>query len=641
MIPRAGAAAILLLLAVVAITNRNKILESSTHETLSLDEHTENLKSYKGHDVLYSSWPRATSPTSGSTVSLIHSSKYYKATGRKIGAEYSSDIGVLVQVLDPDTSFSLSSGPLAYWFIDGELMTTTPTSTFTHEFSKIKHHTLVAKTTDGDEYEFDINVKIVRWEIRDLSDEDRNRYLSALHRLYQIGQSAGMETYGDSFMSGSELIRIHIMGAADKDCDHWHDDMGMLNHHVGITWKMEQSLRMIDPTVSSAYWDYTRQEDLVWFDSDIFSDDWFGTGSPANEDHILDTGRWAYLPVMTNAQAFSSITNPYGLLRSPWNTNHVPYLLRSNTTVGIFADGNMMFPTCAEFSTTLDEDLGASMNRLNGLLHGPVHIMIGGHWGMGQLWEEVMNSAVTGSNQASEILLTAKYLWRQGVIRSPDYCSYDTKAEDCIMSCPDEIVGKFSAEEMASEFGVSETSDVWPTIFPQAKARGLSTEQIKDFMCGVFYPGEMFTSAAPQDPLFWPLHGNAERFIQLKFRLREEEYLDFDLDWAYQHVSDVPSDTHHICDWSNVEGLEMPTCTPGTCSGHKSQDLLPFSGLLESDPEDKLYTNLDFLHLIEPSTDKAPYVYDSLNYWDGCLGGSMLLQYNYMEDQEQIPTKRQ
>ena len=44
----------------------------------------------------------------------------------------------------------------------------------------------------------------------------------------------------------------------------------------------------------------------------------------------------------------------------------------------------------------------------------------------------------------------------------------------------------------------------------------------------VGHPGELFTSAAPQDPLFWPLHGLAERFIQHARTLKADGALDFD-----------------------------------------------------------------------------------------------------------------
>jgi hypothetical protein len=52
---------------------------------------------------------------------------------------------------------------------------------------------------------------------------------------------------------------------------------------------------------------------------------------------------------MTDAGAFSDIINPYGLLRSPWNTNPVPYLMRSNRTFYGFGDGFSGFPTCSAF----------------------------------------------------------------------------------------------------------------------------------------------------------------------------------------------------------------------------------------------------------------------------------------------------
>ena len=52
---------------------------------------------------------------------------------------------------------------------------------------------------------------------------------------------------------------------------------------------MEKSLRMIDPSTAAHYWDYTREASMgiEWYDSNIFYDDWFGSNSPSNDQHIV------------------------------------------------------------------------------------------------------------------------------------------------------------------------------------------------------------------------------------------------------------------------------------------------------------------------------------------------------------------
>ena len=134
---------------------------------------------------------------------------------------------------------------------------------------------------------------------------------------------------------------------------------------------------------------------------------------------------------MTDAWDFSNITNPYGLMRSPWNTNPVPYVMRSNNTQDVFADGNTEFPTCSQFAAYLEESeakLSTVLQALNGELHGPVHIMIGGQWDLLHDWSGYMSDMEFADN----FLLLSKDLWRQGWLRTPDYCSADTPHEDCM-----------------------------------------------------------------------------------------------------------------------------------------------------------------------------------------------------------------
>ena len=59
----------------------------------------------------------------------------------------------------------------------------------------------------------------------------------------------------------------------------------------------------------------------------------------------------------------------------------------------------------------------------------------------------------------------------------------------------------------------------------------------------------------------------------------------------------------------------MPTCVPGTCPGHKADDLLPNGNFLN---QGERYTNEEFYTFTYPSNDDIPYVYDSLINWPAC-----------------------
>ena len=186
---------------------------------------------------------------------------------------------------------------------------------------------------------------------------------------------------------------------------------------------------------------------MAWYDSPIFGDEWFGTNSPANEEHVVATGRWAYTPILRDTDnTFSKLTNPYGLLRSPWNTNPTPFLMRSNETFYSFGDGYRAFPTCGEFAEYVGSDLSVVLSKLDGALRGPVHLMIGGHWGMSDKWRAF------GKNMAfpDQNLLLSKWLWRQGYVRLPSTCSADTPHTECTPSCPAAIL------DDASGFKISE-----------------------------------------------------------------------------------------------------------------------------------------------------------------------------------------
>jgi hypothetical protein len=320
--------------------------------------------------------------------------------------------------------------------------------------------------------------KYVRRELRSLSDSERERVLDAMHSIYKYttaeGQAkfASLSKMSSKFKDIAYFVSKHLKGGASLECDSWHDGAGYLNNHAAFSLEFEQAMQASDPTVALPYWDFTldyhrqKYDGLDWRQGGVFQDSWFGAASPARKDHAVDgTGRWALTPVLKvdrsdPAQvAAHPISNPYGLLRSPWNANPTPFVARSDTVAGYMAfDGEM--PSCESYDMCFVSSSAAVMNEcLNGITHGPVHIEVGG------LWHKDLSGKLGGTDSlldgdlAYQLLLISKNLWRQGYMRCPNTCATsDEKTSNssseyslCSCSCPAAAIGGASSYEVLTD----------------------------------------------------------------------------------------------------------------------------------------------------------------------------------------------
>ncbi|CAM9231029.1 unnamed protein product [Ascophyllum nodosum] len=130
--------------------------------------------------------------------------------------------------------------------------------------------------------------------------------------------------------------------------------------------------------------------------------------------------------------------------------------------------------------------------------------------------------------------------------------------------------------------------------------------------------GEMYTSAAPYDPLFWVVHPSSDRFLAWR-RMLGRHYPDtwaLDETWGYEKDW-VIGETGMVCDWTGVDenGLDMPNCVKGTCGGHNEFDVLPFT--VEINGQRQRFNNAEWMDLIYPTNEELPYMYDKFD-WEHC-----------------------
>ena len=135
--------------------------------------------------------------------------------------------------------------------------------------------------------------------------------------------------------------------------------------------------------------------------------------------------------------------------------------------------------------------------------------MVGGLWGQS---DSAKWRAPFAKNE-DWFLLASKFMWRMGFVQCPEACAADTSTEACACACPLSVRARYGDNSTA----LLEATGVLGLFGGDAdafSANGISDDDLVDELCHVGLAGELFTSAAPQDPLFWPLHGNAERFVQ-------------------------------------------------------------------------------------------------------------------------------
>ena len=151
-------------------------------------------------------------------VSLRVSSPYERRLGRPIGdGQYSFDY--LVDVSQNTLLELQPSDVRAHWEIDGALVSNGTSAQIEVRFENVGTHVVVVRFQSGASKAFEVTSRVVRRELRELTDKERGAYFGAVFTLYAMDDEPGKARFGPTYFSAAWLVREHLYGAADRDCD--------------------------------------------------------------------------------------------------------------------------------------------------------------------------------------------------------------------------------------------------------------------------------------------------------------------------------------------------------------------------------------------------------------------------------------
>eukprot|EP00638_Chattonella_subsalsa_P009523 CAMPEP_0117752828 /NCGR_PEP_ID=MMETSP0947-20121206/11857_1 /TAXON_ID=44440 /ORGANISM="Chattonella subsalsa, Strain CCMP2191" /LENGTH=591 /DNA_ID=CAMNT_0005571583 /DNA_START=328 /DNA_END=2103 /DNA_ORIENTATION=+ len=475
-------------------------------------------------------------------------------------------------------------------------------------FEDLGVHAVIIRQYSGDGVELSVTrvkviVKYVRREIRSLIEEDLEATLDAMATLWRVPQDLGRSLYGEKYFSAEELLKVHLKLAGAKECDHMHDGMGFVPHHMALTLLFEQSLQAVNPKIALPYWDYsidfesiTTAEDQEFglnnfANSELFSEKYFGATDP--ETHRISSGRWQGLMMPTTNSLSGNEAeviphNSFGYLRAPWSSNSDPYLLRSSTMCGLSLTDYLQVSDCSSFQRLMTTSTLEQFAKFVSYdPHGPVHILLGGTLNCEESYARLHE--LFDEDQANDFTSFAfgfhKNLYRWGILtceEGQEYCS-----------CPD-LDYFMETKERREMFFLRAKDNLDTSLY--------STDQLEllaDVICNSkLVNGDQLQASSAFAPEFWPIHPTVERAYQWKkisIPFEEEVWMHGSATW--------------MDDAYDVE----------FCSGHRADDkvlddLLPV-GLYFG--QKTAITNQDYFKIMDPNLDVLPYVYDNFD-WNHC-----------------------
>jgi len=480
-----------------------------------------------------------------------------------------------------------------------------------------------------------VTCRYVRRNLRRLSDEDRNAYFDAFKVLATVDSETGVRRFGPAYEDLNSFVGVHLALGGARENDALHDGMGFVTSHVALTAAFESALQAVAPATSVPYWDYTedwhlaaaspgRELEALWA-LDVWGDDWFGTAD--GPYRTITRGRFAYTQI-PNAPADAPWASPYGYLRSPWNCNADPFLMRSHSFCGanyewsegsLTVDANPIhtaWPGCkVHRELTFDTDsLYDWVWAAAYAPHGPVHFMIGGYAHCGDMEATLRgerpdanlgNLTQIVGNVKQAAVSFPKTLWRYGLVEYPKACSADAPQSECHMVCAHAVdVEPFKQYLLSGDMG-SHMFGAWLSSFPEDL-----WEEFLELICTTpFAPGEQMGANSPVDPSFWPMHPTLDRLLQYK-RLAKPFGSPA---WENPRESEGQRTQYCISDNGN---------TITDCKGHHPYDVAPWKihklgadGNFEANAS--FVTNGELYDLSDPRDYRLPYVYDAFE-WPHC-----------------------
>lgn len=497
-------------------------------------------------------------------------------------------------------------------------------------------HAVAATTAGADQVVFKVLCKYVRRELRELSDSDQERYLSALEVVHRTPTVDGQAKYGANFRGYEHFVQKHLWRMTLDGCTPYHGGSVFLTAHAAFNLELEQSLQAVDPTVASAYWDYSLDDALYsqhWrTQSPLLTKNWFGAYAEPTADALtsgaVDSGRFAYLPVPTvdtaTVSAYGSAPerNSYGVLTDALNNNPSPYLTRVESVCGLPSKSKL--PGCKELKGALGvSHLSALASTVESSLHAQTHMQMGGVEDCAVSFVDKLSDKPQWADHLEALALTMNTLWRSmfllDLVSCPASCAADTPFSECACSCPD-LDGTFDDLDADAVYDLLEGKGVLSMMTGavllqklmatdadgKVSFTGLSaddnTELFKFTLEALCHPGRMAQFATPlaatNDPMFWSLHNT------------------FDRVWAFVRM-----------DPTAAQPFNASWATDTSCSMHGQEDYLPFGKFASGaagDADDLgsgsgawQYTNEELVDYFAPTRTELPYVYASFD-WDHC-----------------------